>query len=270
MGVLEAERQALAERCSRLDESVRKLQDEASSLKSERRQLDETVRRQEAQVQALQLERAAQSSLEERFRDMQQQRDAAEQERSQVQEELAATIARHAGLEQTCRSAESALKAVQHELDIERGKERERDERVRAFQNQRDTVQRERAKLQEQCNLATAEARAASEREHALFIRTTVLEQQLSSATSRAASVGFDEKLFASGGSVAADYPSRSSMGSAANGADGGRLSGGDGGGGGSHPVPPATSPDRADDGPAPSIEAALQTLGSINKRWSQ
>ena len=82
-------------------------------------------------------------------------------------------------MEQTARSAESALKAVQHELELERGKERERDEKVRAFQQQRDTVQRERAKLQEQCSLATAEARAASEREHALFIRTTVLEQQV-------------------------------------------------------------------------------------------
>ena len=52
---------------------------------------------QEAQIQTLQLERAASHSIEERFRDMQSQRDAAEAERSQLQEELAAVNARHAG-----------------------------------------------------------------------------------------------------------------------------------------------------------------------------
>ena len=50
-----------------------------------------------SQVQSLQLERAASTSLEERFRDMQTQRDCAEAERSQLQEELAANNARHAG-----------------------------------------------------------------------------------------------------------------------------------------------------------------------------
>ena len=47
-------------------------------------------------------------------------------------------------------------------------------------------MQRERARLTEQLSVATAEARAASEREHALFIRTTVLEQQVASAAARA------------------------------------------------------------------------------------
>ena len=43
-------------------------------------------------------------------------------------------------------------------------------------------MQRERARLQEQLSVATADARSASEREHALFIRTTVLEQQVGAA----------------------------------------------------------------------------------------
>ena len=34
--------------------------------------------------------------------------------------------------------------------------------------------------------MTSADARASSEREHALFVRTTVLEQQLQSATQRA------------------------------------------------------------------------------------
>lgn len=231
IGVLEAERQALSERALHTDEQLKRLQGEHSMLTTERRQLEDTIRRQEAQVQSLQLERAATHSLEERFRDMQLQRDTAEGERSELQEELASTHAKHSGLEQATRSAESALKAAQHELEIEKGKERERDERIREFQRQRDTVQRERAKLQEQLSIATADARAASEREHALFIRTTVLEQQLSAATTKAIH-----------GSV---YDS-----------------------GMTELVPTPISVPGDDGGPPPSIEAALESVGAINKRW--
>ena len=186
VSVLDAEKAALHDKCDGLEAQLKAAQSERATLIAERRQLDETVRRQEAQVTSLQLERAASQSMEERFREMQSQRDSAELERSQLQEEFAQTNARHAGLEQATRSAEAALKAAQHELEIERGKERERDERCREFQRQRDAVQRERARLQEQLSVATADARAASEREHALFIRTTVLEQQVAAATARA------------------------------------------------------------------------------------
>lgn len=186
VGVLEAEKAALSEKAARLDDQLKALHAEHSALTVERRQMDDTIRRQEAQITTLQLEKAASSSMEERFKEMQSQRDAAELERSQLQEEFAMANARHAGLEQAMRSAEAALKAAQHELELERGKERERDERCKEFQRQRDTVQRERARLTEQLSVATAEARAASEREHALFIRTTVLEQQVASAAARA------------------------------------------------------------------------------------
>lgn len=178
LGSVEAERRSLSERLTHADAQLKSLQGEHAALVTERRQLDDHVRRQESQIQSLQLERVATQSLEERFRDMQTQRDAAEAERSTVQEELAAVNARQTGLEEASRGSEAALKSVQQQLSLEQSKERERDERVKEFQRQRDSVQRERARLQEQLSVTSADARAASEREHALFIRTTVLEQQ--------------------------------------------------------------------------------------------
>ena len=67
--------------------------------------------------------------------------------------------------------------------------EREREERVKEFQRQRDTTQRERARLSEQLAQATAEARAAAGREHQMFLRTTVLEQSLQAASLRAVEI---------------------------------------------------------------------------------
>ena len=43
-------------------------------------------------------------------------------------------------LEESARSAESAVKQAQQELALERGKDREREDRVREFQRQRDQV----------------------------------------------------------------------------------------------------------------------------------
>ena len=94
----------------------------------------------------------------------------------------ASVRARQSGLEETARGAEAQLHAVQRELSLEHAKEKEREERCKEFQRQRDAVQRERARLQEQLSVTSADARAASEREHALFVRTTVLETQCARA----------------------------------------------------------------------------------------
>ena len=261
LGSLDADRRTLAERCTHLDAQLKMVQGDHGSMAAERRQLDERVRRQDAQLQQLQLERAASHSLEERFRDMQTQRDAAEAERASVQEEVAALHSRRAALEEAARGTEGSLKAVQAELDAAKERERERDERVREFQRQRDTAQRERARLQDQLAVVSADARSASEREHALFVRTTVLEQQLSIATSRAAEsdVLLEEARAVHGG--------------AAGGC-------GAAGGGGASPLPPTPAVPRGlgigvhtcmtpTETPLPNIDQAIESIGAINQKWA-
>lgn len=185
----QADCKALADRCAQSESKLHVVQGEHQTMVSERRKLDETVRQNEAQIHAMTLERAAARSLEERFRDMQSQRDAAETERTEVQEEMAQVQARQAGFEERAKAAEEALKLAQTELSVEQSKEREREERCKEFQRQRDAAQRERVRVQEQLAIAAADARATGEREHALQIRTNVLEKELQSATSRALEV---------------------------------------------------------------------------------
>ena len=82
-----------------------------------------------------------------------------------------------------------------------KAKERERDARAAEFQRQRDAVQRERARLQEQLAAATADARGAAERERALYVRTSMLEQQVHATAHRAIEVASElEPVAASGG----------------------------------------------------------------------
>ena len=116
-------------------------------------------------------------------------------------------------MEKTARTAETALNAVQapHPLSnlsnncqktnysgliaeqqqqcLERAGTTQADARVRELALQRDAIQRERARLQEQLSSANAEAKAdakaAAEREHGFAIRVAALEQQLQSSTSR-------------------------------------------------------------------------------------
>ena len=71
----------------------------------------------------------------------------------------------------------------------------------------------------------------------------SVCAAQLAAATSRGAGIGFDEKLFASGGELPT-VETGSPRGTA------------------------ITASPGKDDAPTPSIEAALETLGTINKRW--
>ena len=250
---LEGERRALEMRLQHSDGALKTLQGEHSSIATERRQLEETVRRQEAQLQTLQLERAASGSLEERYRDMQTQRDAAEQERSQLQEELASIHARVGATEEREAMTSAELRTAQHQLSVERNNEVEREARCKEFQRQRDAVTRERARLQEQVQVLTSESKAASEREHALFIRTTVLEQQLNATTARAAVVEFG------GPPTTVELTPGSERSSELN-FEAAMVRGGVEKVGYNGEMPPAT--------PVVSVEQAVDLLGNVNAKW--
>lgn len=111
--------------------------------------------------------------------------------------------------------------------------------RAKEFQRQRDAVQRERARLQEQLTTATSDARAASEREHALFVRATVLEQQLQSACMQASLP------------QAAELSAAKPRTSAPSAEPGGSVL--------SATLPP---------GPPLTIEQALDSIGMVNEKW--
>ncbi|KOO52874.1 hypothetical protein Ctob_015903 [Chrysochromulina tobinii] len=208
--VAEGEAKLLLERALRAETSMQavaqKSVGEAATWQAERRQWEEINRQQEEQLHTLQIERATHQGLEERFREMMGQRDAAEASMRDLQEHAASVASRSLLLEDRAKTAEAALELLKADLQEVKTKDREREERVKEFQRQRDAVQRERARLQaevaspleiardfienagtiEQLSTATADARAAGEREHSLYVRNAVLEQQLQTACMQA------------------------------------------------------------------------------------
>ena len=150
LAALETDRQWLSEKHSQLTSELK-------AVHTERRTAEEGLREAQAQLQAAQLERAAAESTEARLRELGSVHAVSEAERIALHEQLTtaqAKLAEHddkwRASEAALRAAECALQTVRSDLALEQAKEREREERVCEFQRQRDTVQRERARLQEQ------------------------------------------------------------------------------------------------------------------------
>ena len=125
---------------------------------SELNQLYEELSALNARHQALQLERATSAAsaqvLEERLREVQSQRDAAESERMDLQRELSTSNSRLQDADERARSAEAALSVAQSEVAVGKSELRERKALCIELERQRDAMTRQHSRLQEQLVLS--------------------------------------------------------------------------------------------------------------------
>ena len=108
---------------------------------------------------------------------------------------------------------------------------------MKEYKAQRDAMQRERLRLQDQLQAVSTTAHTASEREQALYVRTTVLEQQLGSVLSGAVTIGD------------------------ADGGVGGHYGTGEHGGGESRASELLQT--------MPSLQEALEGIGQVNRKYA-
>jgi chromosome segregation ATPase len=120
---IEEDRKWLSERYTLTTGQLKQVQSELNQLYEELSALN-------ARHQALQLERASNAAsaqlLEERLREVQSQRDAAESERMNLQRELCTANSRLQDADERARSAEAALSVAQSEVAVGKSELRER------------------------------------------------------------------------------------------------------------------------------------------------
>ena len=92
--------------------------------------------------------------LEERLREVQSQRDAAESERMDLQRELSTSNSRLQDADERARSAEAALSVAQSEVAVGKSELRERKALCIELERQRDAMTRQHSRLQEQLVLS--------------------------------------------------------------------------------------------------------------------
>jgi chromosome segregation ATPase len=148
---IEEDRKWLSERYTLTTGQLKQVQSELNQLYEELSALN-------ARHQALQLERASNAAsaqlLEERLREVQSQRDAAESERMNLQRELCTANSRLQDADERARSAEAALSVAQSEVAVGKSELRERKALCIELERQRDAMTRQHSRLQEQLVLS--------------------------------------------------------------------------------------------------------------------
>ena len=175
---LEGERRAMDERVLRLEAEVDALDKKCIEAAAESANLRTRGGTLEAELAAETAKVAALSEVKERMQAMMSQRDAAEEGRVKVQEQLAHALERLQNAEGGRRTAESNLKDAR--LQIDQGSQ---------WEQKCTALEREKQRLLEQLSTASAEAKAVGEREQVLLHRIALRERLTNVDWSRGAEV---------------------------------------------------------------------------------
>jgi chromosome segregation ATPase len=185
LAAVEAERPGLTRRSEQLEQQLAAVRVAHAAVVEEGRASAEATRSIEGKLAAAREEALAAAA--EREREWVAQRDGlreeAAAERLRLSGELAAALERADTMEKRAQASDAAASAAMAEAVDERCKEREWLERTRDLERQRDEAIRSGTRATEELEAASAEARGARERGAALYVRSTVLEQQLAVAS---------------------------------------------------------------------------------------